>query len=300
MIYENFGQLTATVQDFTEQKKVAVVSAEDEHTLEAIFQACKENIIEPILIGNSKKISEHIRQLGETVPDTGIVHAETPVEAASLAVNLINKQEADFIMKGKIQTADLLRAVVDKENGLRTGRLMSHVAFLEIPSYPKLFALSDAGMVLHPHLDEKKEIIENAVKLMLKMGYTEPKVAVMAAVETVNPKMQETVDALRLKHMNQDGEIDHCFVEGPISYDLAVSQESARIKGYESPVTGDVDLMLVPTVVAGNLLAKSLIYSAGGKMAGVIVGAKVPIVLTSRGASTEEKFLSLVLSASAT
>jgi phosphate butyryltransferase len=121
----------------------------------------------------------------------------------------------------------------------------------------------------------------------------------MAAVETVNAKMQETVDALRLKHMNEDGELKNCVVEGPISYDLAVSKESARIKGYESPVTGEVDLMLVPTIAAGNLLAKGLIYSAGGKMAGAIVGAKVPVVLTSRGASTEEKFLSLVLSASA-
>ncbi len=299
MAYENFNQLITKVQEYSERKKVVVVAAEDEHTLEAVVKACKENIVEAILLGDSEKISEYIQHLGESVLDATIVHAETPVEAAALAVNLIHRQEADFIMKGKIQTADLLRAVVDKEKGLRTGRLMSHVAFLEIPSYPKLLAISDGGMVLHPHLDEKKEIIENAVKLMLKMGYTEPKVAVLAAVETVNAKMRETVEALRLKQMNQNGGIKNCLVEGPISYDLAVSKESASIKGYASPVTGEVDLMLVPTIAAGNLLAKGLIYSAGGKMAGVIVGAKVPIVLTSRGASTEEKFLSLVLSASA-
>lgn len=300
MIYENFSQLTAKVQDVTERKKVAVVAAEDEHTLEAIFKARKEKIIEPILIGNSKEILAYINTMGESVPNTAVIHVEGSVEAASVAVDMINKQEADFIMKGKIQTADLLRAVVNREKGLRTGRVMSHVAFLELPSYPKLLAVSDGGMVLHPHLDEKKDIIENAVNLMLNMGYTTPKVAVMAAVETVNPKMQETVDALRLKQMNQEGSLKNCLVEGPISYDLAVNKESARIKGYESPVTGDVDLMIVPTIAAGNLLAKGLIYSANGKMAGVIVGAKVPIVLTSRGSSTEEKFLSLVLSASAT
>ncbi len=299
MEYENFSQLTAKVRDSATCKKVAVVAAEDEHTLEAVFKARKHNIIEPILLGNSQKISEHIHIHEESVADTAIIHVEHPVEAASLAVDMINRQEADFLMKGKIQTADLLRAVVNREKGLRTGNIMSHVAFLEIPGYPKLLAISDAGMVLHPDLDEKKHIIENAVSLMLSMGYSLPKVAVMTAVETVNPKMQETVDALRLKHMNQDDELKNCLVEGPISYDLAISKESASIKGYESPVTGDVDLMVVPTITAGNLLAKSLIYSAGGKLAGVIVGAKVPIVLASRGSSTEEKFLSLVLSASA-
>jgi phosphate butyryltransferase len=177
--------------------------------------------------------------------------------------------------------------------------MMSHIAFLEIPSYPKLLAVTDGGMVLHPNLEEKKHILENAVQLMCSMGYTLPKVAVMAAVETINPKMQTTVDAARLKLMNQEGDLRNCLVEGPISYDLAINRESARIKGYESPVTGDVDLMLVPDVTAGNLMAKALIYSAHGKMAGVIVGAKVPVVLTSRGSSTEEKFLSLVLAASA-
>lgn len=299
MVYEDFRQVAAAVQTCTTRKRVAVAAAEDEHTLEAVFRACRENIVEPVLIGHAEKISTSRDRFDASVPDCTIIHAETPVKAASLAVELVHKQEADFLMKGSIHTADLLRAVVDKDRGLRTGKLMSHLAFLQIPSYKKLLAISDGGMVLHPHLDEKQEILENAVNFMLRMGYTRPNVAVMAAVETVNAKMQETVDALRLKQKNEEGEIQNCIVEGPISYDLAISKESAAIKGYESPVTGEVDVMLAPTIAAGNLLAKALIYSAGGKMAGVIVGARVPVVLTSRGASTEEKFLSLVLSASA-
>jgi phosphate butyryltransferase len=211
----------------------------------------------------------------------------------------VNEKKADLIMKGKIQTADLLRAVVDKERGLRTGSVMSHIAIHEVPSYHKLLAVTDGGMMMYPKLEEKKQIIENAVKTFIAMGYENPKVAVLAAVENVNPKMPETVEADALKMMNVKGEIKNCIIEGPISYDLTMSKESAEIKGFNSPVTGEVDILVVPNITAGNLLGKALIYSAGAKMAGFIVGAKVPIVLTSRGATAEEKYLSLVISASA-
>lgn len=299
MVYENFNQLKARVQHFAERKRVAVVAADEEHTLEAVFHARRENIVEPILIGDSQKIASYLEKLKESVSQEAIIHVADPIEAAAQAVAMIHDQQADFLMKGKIQTADLLRVVVDRKKGLRTGRIMSHVAFLELPTYHKLLAVTDGGMVLYPHLDEKRYILENAVNFMLNMGYERPKVAVLAAVETVNPKMQETVDALRLKHFNEDGELKNCVVEGPISYDLAMNKESAQIKGFESPVTGEVDIMLMPNITAGNLMAKALVFSGGAKMAGVIVGAKVPIVLTSRGSSAEEKFFSLALSASA-
>ena len=184
-------------------------------------------------------------------------------------------------MKGKIQTSDLLRAVVNKEKGLRTGSVMSHLVIHELPTYHKLLAVTDGGMMMYPNVDEKKQIIENAVNTLIAMGYDEPKVAVLAAVETVNPKMPESVDAGILKEMNQRGEIKNCMVEGPISYDLTMSKESAEIKGFNSPVTGDADILIVPNITAGNILGKALVYSAGAKMAGFIVGAKVPIVLTS-------------------
>lgn len=299
MEYKSFDDLIKKVQNLDSKKKVAVVSAQDEHTLEAVFKAKKDNIVEPILIGNKKKIIEILSRLHESVLEESIINVESDSEAAEKAVELINENKADFIMKGKIQTADLLRAVVNKENGLRTGKVMSHIVIHEIPTYHKLLAVTDGGMMMYPSLDEKKQIIENAVSTFLALGYENPKVAVLAAVETVNPKMQESVDADLLKKMNIKGEIKNCIVEGPISYDLTMSKKSASIKGFVSPVTGEADIIVVPNITVGNILGKSLVYSAGAKMAGFIVGAKVPIVLTSRGSTSEEKYLSLALSASA-
>ena len=299
MEYKSFDDLIKKVQNLDSMKKVAVVSAQDEHTLEAVFKAKKDNIVEPILIRKKKKIIEILSRLHESVLEESIINVESDSEAAEKAVELINENKADFIMKGKIQTADLLRAVVNKENGLRTGKVMSHIVIHEIPTYHKLLAVTDGGMMMYPSLDEKKQILENAVSTFLALGYEKPKVAVLAAVETVNPKMQESVDADMLKKLNIKGEIKNCIVEGPISYDLTMSKESASIKGFVSPVTGEADIIVVPNITVGNVLGKSLVYSAGAKMAGFIVGAKVPIVLTSRGSTSEEKYLSLALSASA-
>lgn len=299
MEFRTFEDLIKKVQNLDSKKKVAVVAAQDEHTLEAVFRAKKDNIVEPILIGDKQKIKEVIERLQEDLSEEAIIDVNDDEAAAAKAVELINSEKADFIMKGKIQTADLLKAVVNKEKGLRTGNVMSHVVIHELPTYHKLLAVTDGGMMMYPNLEEKKQIIENAVNTFVAMGYDEPKVAVLAAVETVNPKMPEAVDADLLKKMNQNGEIKNCIVEGPISYDLTMSKESAEIKGFKSPVTGDADILIVPNITAGNILGKSLVYSAGAKMAGFIVGAKVPIVLTSRGSTAEEKYLSLVLSASA-
>lgn len=299
MIFKNFNQLIEKVQNDKSQKRVAVVAAQDEHTLEAVLKAKKDNIVEPILIGDKIKIQKILAELKTNLEDSSIINVEDDAEAAMKAVELIHENKADFIMKGKIQTADLLKAVVNKEKGLRTGNVISHIAMYEVPTYHKLLAITDGGMMMYPNLTEKKQIIENAVSTFVAMGYETPKVAVLSAVETINPKMPETVDADMLKQMNQRGEIKDCIVEGPISYDLTMCKESADIKGYSSPVTGDVDILIVPNITTGNILGKSLSYSANAKMAGFIVGAKVPIVLTSRGSTAEEKYLSLVLSASA-
>lgn len=298
MEFRNFAELIQEVQKSESPKIVAVVAAQEEHTLQAVFQAKRDHIVEPILIGNKVKIKEVLDNLNKYLNDDAIIDTGDDDSAAAVkAVELIHENRADFIMKGKIQTTDLLKAVVNREKGLRTGSVISHVAIFEVPSYHKLIAVTDGGMVMYPSLEDKKQIIENAVQTFVSMGYDNPKVAVLAAGEKINPKMLETVDGDLLKKMNQDGEIKNCLVEGPISYDLTMSRESAEIKGYYSPVTGDVDILVVPNITAGNLLAKSFIYSAGAKMAGFIVGAKVPIVLTSRGSAAEEKYLSLVLSA---
>jgi phosphate butyryltransferase len=299
MVFKNFGELIKKVQKSDSPKRVAVVAAHDEHTLQAVFKAKKDNIVEPLLIGNKTKIKEVFSYLNENLDEEAIINVEDDTAAAKKAVELIHENKADFIMKGKIQTADLLREVVNKEKGLRTGRIMSHFVFDEIPNYHKLIVTTDGGMVMYPTLEEKKQIIENAVDTLIALGYENPKVAVLAAVEKVNPKMPESVDAALLKEMNKNGEIKNCIVEGPISYDLTMSKESAEIKGYSSPVVGDADVLVVPNITAGNILGKALVYSAGAKMAGFIVGAQVPIVLTSRGSTAEEKYLSLVLSAAA-
>lgn len=299
MVLTKFDQIIEKVKKLCTRQTVALVASEDYNSLEAILNAEKEKIIRPILIGDEVRIREILKEL-HAVDEYEIYDEPDPKKAAYKAVELIGENKADFIMKGKIQTGDLLKAVVDKERGLSQGRLMSHFVITEIPTYHKLLVTTDGGMVMYPTLEQKKEIIINTVEILRNLGYTKPKVGVLAAVEKINPKMPETIDADSLKKMNLRGEIKDCIVEGPISYDLAMDKESARLKNYESEVAGDVDALIVPDITSGNILGKSLIYSAGGKMAGIIVGAKVPIVLTSRGASAEEKFLSLALAALST
>ncbi len=299
MEIKNFDHLVELVKDIDGVKKVAVVCAHDEHTMEAVQKAENEGLVKSVLIGKSAEIKGILKKLDFQKEDSEIIDVEGDLETSYKAVEIIREGKADFIMKGKIQTGDLLKAVVDKEKGLRTGKVMSHIAFNEVPNYHKLIATTDGGMMMYPDLAKKKQILENAVDTLISLGYEKPKVAALAAVEKVNPKMPESVDAGALKDMYLNGELENCIVEGPISYDLTMSKESAEIKGFESPVTGDADIMLVPNITVGNILGKSLIYSAGAKMAGFIVGAKVPIVLTSRGSTSEEKYLSLVLSAAA-
>ena len=297
MAYHNFDELITSLQINTSPKTVAVVVAEDRHTLEAVSRARKNNIAVPILVGDRHLIIAELEALGEDHANIEIMHVSDHQEAANEAVSLVRTRKADFLMKGGIQTADLLRAVVDKEKGLRTGQAMSLMVFHELPGYHKLLTITDGGMMMYPTLDEKKQIIQNAVGVYHTLGVTEPKVAVLAAVEVINPKMPETLDAAALKKMNLDGIIQGCYIEGPISYDLAMSTESALIKGYSSPVVGDADILIVPNITVGNILSKALAVSAGAKIAGFVVGAQVPIVITSRGSSSEEKYLSLVLSA---
>nr|WP_300095081.1 bifunctional enoyl-CoA hydratase/phosphate acetyltransferase [Sedimentibacter sp.] len=299
MELKNFQELIAKVQNNDSKKRVAVAAAHDEHTLEAVFKAANDKLVEPVLIGDKDKIKKILKNLNVEFDEDSIISTNSDQEAAEKTVELINENKADFIMKGKLQTADLLKAVVNKEKGLRTGKVMSHVAILEVPTYHKLISITDGGMMMYPDAEEKKQIIENAVDVFLAMGYECPKVAVLAAVETVNPKMPETVDADLLKKMNKDGVIKNCIVEGPISVDLTLNKESAAIKGFDSPVTGDADILIAPNITTGNIMSKAILELAHGKMAGMIVGAKVPVVLTSRGATSEEKYLSLVLSASA-
>ena len=279
--------------------RMAVAAAGDEHTIEAALHARKEGIAHPILVGDKKLIDEALSRLGETAAPEDIYDVPDLAESARYAVGLVREGKAHFLMKGKLDTSVLLKAVVDKEHGLGKGGVMSHFTAFEVPSYHKLLVPVDGGMVTYPTLEQKKSIIENTVGALRAMGYECPKVGVVACVEKLNPKMPETVEGDALKQMNQRGEITGCIIEGPISYDCAVSKEIADFKGFESPCAGDCDVLVAPNIHAGNLMGKMLTVTCGAKMAGFIVGAKCPIVMTSRGSSPLEKYLSIVISAAA-
>ncbi|MCD8046204.1 MAG: bifunctional enoyl-CoA hydratase/phosphate acetyltransferase [Clostridiales bacterium] len=300
MVLKNFDVLIEKVKGFPEPKRVVVAAAGDAHTLEAIKEAVDEGIVVPVLVGDKAKIQEIAGEIGLTVAEEDIYDVPDVVEAAQKAVALIREGKGDFIMKGKLETAQILKPVVNKETGLGTGRVMSHFVLDEIPNYHKLIVTTDGGMMTYPTLEQKKDIIVNTVETLKALGYENPKIACVAAVEKVNPKMPETVEADALKQMNLNGEIKDCIVEGPISLDIALSKEIADVKGFDSPVAGDADVILVPNIQVGNILGKSITVIAGGNMAGFIVGAQVPIVMTSRGSSAKEKYLSLVLAAAAT
>ena len=299
MVCKNFDQIIERVKGFPSAKRMAVAAAGDEHTLEAVMHARKEGIVDPILVGDKAVIDEILSKMGETVAEENIYDYPDLKDAAEFAVKLVKEGKADFLMKGKLDTAVILKAVVNKEHGLGQGRTMSHFTMFEVPTYHKILVPVDGGMVTYPTLAQKKDIIDNTVETFISMGYDCPKVGVLACVEKLNPKMPETVEANELKEMNKRGEIKNCIVEGPISYDCALSKEIADFKGFESPVAGDADILIAPNIHAGNIMGKMLAVTCKARMAGMIVGAKCPIVLTSRGSSADEKYMSIVVSAAA-
>ena len=299
MVYKTFEELVEKLKASARAVRMAVAAAGDEHTIEAVLNARKEGIVSPILVGDKALIEAALAKFGATVPAEDIYDVPDIAESAKYAVQLVREGKANLLMKGKLDTSVMLRPVVNKETGIGKGSVMSHFTAFEVPSYHKLLVPVDGGMVTYPTLEQKKAIIENTVGALRAMGYDEVKVGVLACVEKLNPKMPETVDADALKQMNLRGEITGCIVEGPISYDCAVSKEIADFKGFNSPVAGDVDVLIAPNIHAGNIMGKMLACTAGAKMAGFIVGAQVPIVLTSRGSTPLEKYNSIAIAAAA-
>ncbi len=299
MVYNKFSEIIEKLKGDTQVKRIALTAAADEHSLEAVYETAKEGLVAPVLVGDKAEIKRIIDKLGMEVPDEDIYDAPDAKESCELAVKLVREGKADFLMKGKVDSGVYLKAVVDKEKGLGKGGVMSHFTMFETPGYHKLLTPVDGGMVTYPTLEQKKAIIENTVETLRDLGYDCPKVGVLACVEKVNPKMPETIEGNELKEMNKRGEIENCIVEGPISYDCAVDKKIAEFKGFESPVSGDVDVLVAPNIHAGNIMGKMLACTCGAKMAGFIVGAKCPVVMTSRGSSSEEKYLSIVLAAAA-
>ena len=297
MVLKNFTDLIDKVKASGITKKIVVVSADDAHPLEAVMEAAKDGIVVPVFIGSAEAIKNTLREIGEDAEAFEIYEEADFDKAAALGVQLIREGKGDFLMKGKLETSQILRAVVNEEHGLGMGGVMSHVAVNDVPNYHKFLLTTDGGMNVAPNFNMKLGILVNAVNTLRALGYEAPKVAVLANAEKVDPKIPESVEAGKLKDMYTGGEIKNCIVEGPVALDIALVKERAEVKHFESPVAGDADIILSPNIFTSNTLGKSLVEMAGAKMAGLIVGAKVPIILTSRGSSSEEKYNSIVLAA---
>ncbi len=279
------------------KRKVAVAAAGDHHVLEAIQNACLEGIIEPILIGDSEIIREICKELKFDLEGIKIIDEKDSYKASLIATRIIGEGDADILMKGLVSSGVLLKAVLNKEYGLRKGSILSHVALFESPYYHKLLGVSDAAMNVNPDLHEKIAIIENAVEMFHGIGNMNPKVAIVGSVETVNPKMEATMHAATISMMNYRKQITGCIIDGPLAIDGAVSLTASKLKNITSEVAGDVDLIVTPDINSGNILYKSLAFLGGATSAALIMGAKAPIVLTSRGDTERSKFLSIALAA---
>ncbi|WP_374214187.1 bifunctional enoyl-CoA hydratase/phosphate acetyltransferase [Candidatus Desulfosporosinus nitrosoreducens] len=277
--------------------KVAVAAAADKEVLEAIKLAEMEDLVTPVLIGDVNVIQQISLEIGLNLERTELIHVPDPIDAAHRAVDAVVDGQAHFLMKGLINSSDFLKAVLRSERGLRTGRLLSHLAAFQIPGFSRLLFVTDGGMNIAPDLGQKKEILENSLLFLKDIGMDPVNVIALAANEVVNPKMPTTVDAKALMEMNQKGEFPNAIVEGPLALDGAVSAVALKHKGIPSQINGDVDLFLVSTIEVGNVLGKALVYFAGATMAGIVLGAQVPIVLTSRNDTPRSKLMAITLAA---
>ncbi len=263
--------------------KTAIVHPVDKLSLQGAIDAAKEKIIIPILVGPKDKILAAAKDANLDISSFQLISTKHSNESAEVAVQLVREGKVDALMKGKIHTDELMAPVVNKETGLLTGRRMSHVLYVEPPEYFKPLFISDAALNIRPNLQEKKDITQNAIDLFRILGFGTPKVAIVCAVETVTEKMPSTLDAAALSKMAERGEITGAVVDGPLAFDNAISIESAREKGIISDVAGFADIIIVPDIEAGNMLYKEMTYMSGMEAAGLVMGARVPIILTSRG-----------------
>ena len=297
MQLSKIADLYELIKQQNERKRLVLAVAHDHHALDATYKAWKQNIIIPILVGDKAEIEKIAETHAYDLSTIEIIDEKNKTKAVEIAVRLIHNQKAEILMKGNVDTATLLRAVLNKEWGLRAAATLSHLAVFETENYHKLLCLTDVAMNIAPDLKAKVGIVNNAVAFLNSIGMEKPKVAVVAAVEVVNENMPATLDAALLAKMNERKQIKNCVIDGPLAFDNAISAESAKHKGIESPVAGDADLLLMPNIETGNVLYKSLTLFSKAKLAAVILGASAPIVLTSRSDSEESKLNSILLAA---
>lgn len=290
----NLEELEALIVDKPKGRMV-IVAAHDENVLTSIKDVYEKGYIEPILIGDKEKIYQIASEIDLDLSRMTIIKELDDTQSARIAVNMINNREADILMKGYLHTAELLRVVLDKENGLRTKNVISHVSIFELELYGKLLMVTDAGINIKPDLKQKAEIIQNAVNVARKIGIDHPKVAALSAIEVVNPSMQSTIDAAALSKMAQRGQIVNCTVDGPLGMDNAINLEAARHKSIVSDVAGDADILMVPDIESGNILVKTLTFLNNSKTCSILTGTRVPIVVTSRADESLTKYYSIIL-----
>lgn len=294
---KSFGDLVEQVTK-CEKKTVSVCCAQDDAVLEAVRAAKEKGIVDAILVGDEAKIREIAASINMDLSDYKIINEPDDIQAALKAVELVHNNKADMYMKGLIDTKHFLKSVLDKEVGLRTGKPLSHVCVFDLPEVDHLLFLTDVAFIPYPTLDDKVNIINNTVEMCEACGVKNPKVAPLAAVEVVNPKMPVTVEADELTKMNEAGEIKNCIVDGPLSFDLATCPEAAKHKGAEGrKIVGDADILLFPDIHAGNITYKALVHNTKVVNGNLITGTAAPVILTSRSDTFEVKMNSLVLGA---
>ncbi len=294
-MYKKLSDLEPLVANKKNTKTLALAVSQDAFSLNAVCKAYKAGFIEPILIGDKALTEAIIKENKFDFKGARIIDQPDTEKCVEIAVKMAHNNEVQILMKGNVATPVLLKCVLNKDWGLRTGTLLSHLALFEVDTYHKFLAITDVAMNIAPNLKDKIAIINNSVSFLNKMGIANPKVAVLGAIEMVNESMQATLDAALLSKMNQRDQIKNCIIDGPLAFDNAVSFESAKHKNIKSAVAGDTDLLLVPDIEVGNVLYKTLVFFAKAKVASVILGAKVPIVLTSRSDSEESKYYSIIL-----
>lgn len=275
------------------KKQIAVAVAHDPTVLEAVIRADELDITDYILVGDEKKILEISKEFGFEIKENKIFNEPSTIRAVQKAVELVSTNKADILMKGFINTDDFLRGVLRKERGLRTGKVMSHVYVLESAALNRLLFITDGSMNIHPDLETKCSIILNSIYLANIFEIEEPKVAITTAIELANPKMPSTIDAAVIAKMSQRGQFSGKIIDGPLALDNAISPWAAEHKGIGGPVAGQADIIVVPTIEAGNILCKAHVYLTGGNLAGVVIGASAPIVLTSRADTAQSKLNSI-------
>lgn len=280
-----------------ETRRLVVAAAADKPVLEAVKNAYQEGIIIPVLVGNKSEIERISKEINFDLSNIDIYEENDPSKAPVKAVALIKEGKADILMKGLVSTAPLLKAVLDKENGLRKAATLSHFALIESPYYHKLIGVTDAAMNIAPEFNDKVNIINNSVEVFHRLGNMNPKVAIVGPLEVVNPKIESTTHAAMLTVMNQRGQIKGCIIDGPFAIDNAVSKEAAEHKGITGEVAGDADILVAPDLNSGNILYKTLMFMGGCTSAAVIMGARVPVVLTSRADTDKSKMMSIALAA---